>query len=55
MALAREVVRGKYDEIPEQYSDNLRVLIKHLLNLDGSKRPNINQVLAFPLIKERIA
>lgn len=33
----------------------MRVLIKHLLNLDGSKRPNINQVLAFPLIKQRIA
>lgn len=42
IALAREVCRGEFDEIPEQYSDSMRVLIKHLLNLDGTKRPNIN-------------
>lgn len=54
MMLAREVVKGKFKDIPDCYSDELRVLLKHLLNVDGKKRPNINQICAFPLIKEKI-
>ena len=54
MMLAKEVVKGNYKDIPDVYSEELRVLLKHLLNIDGSKRPNINQICAFPLIKDKI-
>lgn len=54
MALMKEVIRSDYKDIPSIYSDELRLLLKHLLEKDGSKRPNINQVCAFPLIKAKI-
>lgn len=54
MMLAREVVKGKYPEIPSHYSDELKLLVKHLLNVDPKRRPNIYQVCTFPKIKEYI-
>ena len=53
-ALAREVLKNEPDRIPDCYSDELNMLVKFLLEKDGSKRPSINQILKFPLIKERI-
>ena len=42
MALMKEVLRSDYKDIPSLYSDELKLLLKHLLDKDGSKRPNIN-------------
>lgn len=53
-ALAREVLKNEPERIPECFSEELNMLVKFLLEKDGSKRPSINQILKFPLIKERI-
>ena len=53
-ALAVLVLKGKYKDIPSCYSDHMRTLIKALLNVDKKKRPNINELCAHPLIKEKI-
>ena len=52
--LAQKIIRGKVPSIPNFYSDNLQKLITILLNITPSKRPNINQILKFPLIKQRV-
>jgi len=43
-------MRGSVTPIAEQYSDSLRQLIQDMLNLDPSKRPTIDQIIAQPFI-----
>jgi len=53
-ALALKISEGKYDPIPNQYSADMSKLINMLLEHEPFKRPNINEVLEFPLVKQRI-
>ena len=41
-------------KIPDIYMNELQKLINFLLHKDPSKRPNINQVLTHPMVKEMI-
>ena len=52
--LANQIVKGQYDPLPEVYSDEMCVLVEALLLKDGKQRPNINQLLHFPLVNSRI-
>lgn len=52
--LAKKIVKGKYSAIPVRYSDNMSLLIETLLKVEPSERPNINQILKFPLISDQI-
>ena len=52
--LANQIVNGKYAELPECYSDEMRVLVSAMLSKDGKSRPTINTLLHFPLINSRI-
>lgn len=52
--LMKAVKKGTYKDLPSQYSDELKLLLKHMLNPIAKKRPNINQVCSFPLIKDTI-
>jgi len=53
--LALKIVKGAYGQIPNHYSYDLRSLIKNMLNVDSSKRPNINKILTSKVISKRIS
>ncbi len=40
--LALQIVRGQYQPVPAQYSQQVKTLLQSLLSLDPAKRPNIN-------------
>lgn len=46
---------GSYPPVPATRSKDLRDLIDRMLTLDFNKRPSINDVLAAPVVKARIA
>jgi hypothetical protein len=50
-----KIIRGAYNPLLPSRSPELRQLIASLLVLDARKRPSINQVLAMPLLRARIA
>lgn len=52
--LARKILKGKYPPLPKFYSDKIGALVDTLLTVDSWKRPNINQILKFPIISEKI-
>lgn len=52
--LAEKIVKGKYPPIPKFYSEQMNRLIATLLQVSPSRRPNINQILKFQLLKEKI-
>ena len=39
--LAKRIHKGRVERIPSEYSDNLMEVIRHMLNTDPEKRPNI--------------
>jgi hypothetical protein len=47
MALAKAVLKGSFDPIPQQYSSSLERCIAWLLNLDYKKRPTVSQLLTY--------
>ena len=49
--LSIKIMKGKYDPIPGRYSKNMANLIKNMLNIDQKLRPNINEVMQSPLMK----
>ena len=52
--LARKIIVGKYPEIPSHFSQDVKFVLQALLNTDPDKRPNINQILKYPIIRDRI-
>ena len=53
--LLMNIVRGRYTPIPAQYSEDLKNLVNRMLTKEPEKRPNINQILATPFIKEKLS
>lgn len=53
--LASKILKGKYSAIPSFYSENMTLLINTLLKVNPKDRPNINQILKFPLLSDRVA
>jgi NIMA (never in mitosis gene a)-related kinase len=53
-ALAMKISGGVYNQIPGQYSRELRVLIGSMLSLDPHRRPSIHKILRNPFIQSRI-
>ncbi|XP_074641765.1 serine/threonine-protein kinase Nek8-like [Tubulanus polymorphus] len=49
-ALVLKIMRGTFAPISEHYSEELRSLILSMLHLDPNKRPNINQIMAQPIV-----
>lgn len=43
-------MRGTFAPISDHYSEELRSLILSMLHLEPSKRPDINQIMAQPII-----
>ena len=52
--LIMKILKGKYEEIPNTYSTNLRDMVKQLLEKDFEKRPNVFKILNKNTIIERV-
>jgi serine/threonine protein kinase len=47
-------VKGNYDAIPEEYSDDLKDLVNKILNKDESQRPKVQEILLSPFLKTKM-
>lgn len=48
-ALVLKIMSGTFAPISDRYSPELRQLILNMLNLDPSKRPQLNEIMANPI------
>eukprot|EP00794_Sanderia_malayensis_P007994 gene7994-8853_t len=49
-AIVCKIMRGQYAPISEHYSQELKLLIDSLLRLEPNRRPNVNQIMAQPVV-----
>ncbi|ESO07391.1 hypothetical protein HELRODRAFT_76519 [Helobdella robusta] len=54
-SLMYQIQRGKLPQIPETYTDELKSLIRAMLQRLPEKRPTVNRILRDPFIKKHIA
>ena len=52
--LYKKVIKGQYEKIHGDYSSDLNELIKLLLKVNPSDRPNCSQILKHPIVKKGI-
>lgn len=52
--LALRIVRGGYDPIPSQYSQDMRKMISWLLQNNPNKRPSVHEILKSRMIQNRV-
>ena len=52
--LAMKIVRGAFNPLPSSYSQEFKSLVGQLINTNERMRPDINQILAKPIIQNRI-
>ncbi|KAG7266435.1 hypothetical protein CRUP_030658 [Coryphaenoides rupestris] len=48
-ALVLKIMSGTFAPLSERYSPELRQLVLNMLNLDPSKRPQLNEIMALPV------
>ncbi|XP_076850191.1 serine/threonine-protein kinase Nek8 isoform X2 [Brachyhypopomus gauderio] len=48
-ALVLKIMSGTFAPISDRYSPELRLLILNMLNLDPSRRPQLNEIMALPI------
>ena len=51
--LFKKVLKGQYPPIPSHYSMDMRQLIKTMLNVTPSARPDSEQILQMPIVQKR--
>ena len=49
-----QIKMGSYAPLPQQYSQELKLLIASMLSVSPTRRPTVNQILRTPIIKSRI-
>jgi serine/threonine protein kinase len=49
-----KIMRGTFAPIFEHYSDSLQQHILEMLHTDPNKRPTVSQIMAQPMILDRI-
>jgi NIMA (never in mitosis gene a)-related kinase len=54
LALAKKIIQGKIDRIPERYSEDLQSLIEWMLRTEPESRPSVNELSEIPKIKLRM-
>lgn len=52
--LVIKITRGEYEELPKQYSADLKGLVARLLSIDPQSRPDIHQLLKIKFLKPYI-
>ena len=53
--LTLRIIKGEYMKVPNVFSNELSELISTLLTVDHKKRPDIDQVLQSPILRNRIS
>lgn len=54
LGLVYKIVKGNYDAIPDEYSDDLKDLVGRILNKDESQRPTVQEILLSPFLKAKM-
>jgi len=54
LALAKRIILGKIERIPERYSEDLQGVIEWMLCTESEKRPSVDQLLEIPKIRLRM-
>lgn len=54
-SLVMKILRGEHLPIPQQFSQELRDLVRLLLNKNPKQRPSAEQVLKMPFLKDSVA
>lgn len=54
LGLVYKIVKGNYDAIPDQYSDDMKELVAMILNKDDSARPTVQDILLAPYLKSKM-
>jgi hypothetical protein len=54
MALAIKIKEGKFDRIPQRYSEELSRVVTWMLSLEQKKRASIDDLISIPLISIRL-
>ena len=49
-AIVCKIMKGQYAPISEHYSQELKRLIDSLLHLEPTRRPNVNKIMAQPVV-----
>lgn len=49
-----KITSGTFPPILENYSDNLKNLVKSMLSLDAHKRPSVHSILQLGFIKKKV-
>lgn len=52
--LAMKIVRGAFNPLPSSFSSEMKNLVGSLINTNERLRPDVNQILAKPIIQNRI-
>lgn len=52
--LYEKVMKGQYPRIPDQYSQDLAIVIKSMLQVKPKYRPSIDELLSHEIIKSRL-
>ena len=52
--LSMKILKGSYSPLPNNYSNDIKVLVKKMLNVNKNKRPSIIDILNYRIIKEKI-
>jgi len=54
LSLAIKIREGKFERLPQRYSEDLQKVLELMLNLDSEKRPSAEDLLKIPQIAMRI-
>lgn len=54
LALAKKIIQGKIERIPERYSEDLQNVIERMLSTDPERRPSVDQLSDIQKIKLRM-
>lgn len=54
MELAMKIRQGKFERIPNRYSEEISRVIKWMLNLDQNARPTVDELLNVPFVSLRV-
>ncbi|KAH0793634.1 CAMK family protein kinase [Histomonas meleagridis] len=53
-AINASVSKGDFEPIPSIYSQDIQNLVKSMLSINPSNRPNINDILNYPIVKSNL-
>jgi serine/threonine protein kinase len=55
LALAKKIINGQIERIPERYSEDLQQQVQWMLSTDPESRPSVDDLINNPKIKLRMS